>query len=402
MVSKARFQVLFALVGLVSASLFAADGVHNRLWASLAFGLLVMAGCLVYLFRLEAPVVRDPPVLTLPAGTEPGTVAFLADHVPIPLLEFQEAKGLMAVNRAARSLFQTDDLIVQPPEGLVDAIRGREPGPPGPVKVFGRTYAVGINEVVTANASTRLVSLTDIQSEVRVAEATALRDLLRVLSHEIMNSLTPVASLAHIAHGYLANETTEAAQAAREALDVLAQRASGLARFVESYRSMARLPEPQIHLVEMRALLTDIVRVFERSIAAAEVEIELELPAECPALEIDDTLLTQALLNVLKNAAEATAGRSVPGRVRLSLDHDRDEVRIFVSDNGCGVPHQLAEQIFHAFVTTKAEGSGTGLNLARQIALAHGGDLVFMGPSDAWNAVFCLILRNSLRSPGVD
>ena len=402
MVSKARLGVLLALVGLISASVFVADAVHRQFWASLVFGLLILSGCLAYLVRLEPSVVHDPPVIPRQVGSGPGPAAFLADHVPMPLLEFQDARGLTALNRAARSLFQTDDLVLQPPAELLEAIRDREPGPPGPVKVFGRTYAVGINEIVTVDATTRLVSLTDIQSEVRVAEAMALRDLLRVLSHEIMNSLTPVASLAQIAREYLASETSEASQSAREALDVLAQRASGLARFVESYRSMARLPEPVTHRVEMKALLTDIVRVFERSVAASDIEIELELPAECPELEIDDTLLTQALLNMLKNAAEATADRPVPGRVRLSLGYDREEMRIFVSDNGCGVPHDLAEQMFHAFVTTKPEGSGTGLNLARQIALAHGGDLVFMGPSDVWNSVFCLILRNSPGLPGAD
>ena len=402
MVSKARWSVLLALAGVIAASAFITDAVYRQFWASIAFGVLGLTGCLVFLVRLETPVIPDPPAGGQPVSAGRDGGSSLADHVPMPLLEFHESKGLVAVNRAARTLFQTDDLIIQPPESLMEVVRGREPGPARPVKVFGRMYAVGISEIMTPDATVRLVSLTDIQSEVRVAEATALRDLLRVLSHEIMNSLTPVASLARIAHGYLADETTDASKAAREALDVLGQRADGLARFVEAYRSMARLPEPVVRRTEMGTFLKDIVRVFERSVFATGIDIEIALPADCPTLEVDETLLTQALLNLLKNAAEATEGGTGPRRVRLSLTHNREETRIVVSDNGCGVPDGLTEQIFHAFVTTKPEGSGTGLNLARQIALAHGGDLVFMGRSEGWSSEFCLIIYSSPRLLGAD
>jgi signal transduction histidine kinase len=402
MVYKARWSILLALAGVIAASAFITDAVYRQLWASIAFGLLGLAGCLVFLVRLQLPVIPDPPAGGQPVSAGRGGGIPLADDVPMPLLEFHEAKGLVAVNRAARTLFQTDDLIAQPPESLMDVVRRRELGPARPVKVLGRMYALGISEIMTPDATVRLISLTDIQSEVRVAEATALRDLLRVLSHEIMNSLTPVASLARIAHDYLANETTEASKAAREALDVLAQRADGLARFVEAYRSMARLPEPAVRRTEMGTLLADIIRVFERSVPASEIDIEIALPADCPTLEVDETLLTQALLNLLKNAAEATEGGTGRRRVRLSLEHNREETRICVADNGGGVPDDLAEQIFHAFVTTKPEGSGTGLNLARQIALAHGGDLVFMGRSEGWSSVFCFIVYSSPRVLGAD
>lgn len=402
MVSRARLKVVVALAGLVAATAFLTDAVQHQYWASLVFGALVAAGCLAFLVRLQLPVVADPPPAANPPGSDGGFVASFADHVPMPLLQFGDGKGLAVVNRAARSLFQTDDAVIDPPAELVEAIQGRDQNLARPVRIFGRTYAVVMNEIVAANTTMLLICLADIQSEVRVAEATALRDLLRVLSHEIMNSLTPVSSLARIARGYIANEKSEEAQAAREALDVLAQRASGLARFVEAYRAMARLPEPLVRRLELAPLLTDIVRVFERSVTAADIELELELPEDAPALDVDETLLSQALLNLLKNAAEAS--EDVPGRrrVRLSLSHDRDEARILISDNGCGVPDDLADQMFHAFVTTKPDGSGTGLNLARQIALAHGGDLVFMGRIEPWSSVFCFILRTSPRLLGAD
>jgi two-component system, NtrC family, nitrogen regulation sensor histidine kinase NtrY len=117
MVSKARLGVLLALLGLISASVFIADALHRHFWASLAFGIVVLAGCLAYLVRLESPVVQDPPVIPRQASAEHRPATFLADHVPMPLLEFQETRGLIALNRAARTLFGTDDLVLQPPAG---------------------------------------------------------------------------------------------------------------------------------------------------------------------------------------------------------------------------------------------------------------------------------------------
>ena len=393
MVSKARLQLFGALAGLIGASALVTDALQHQLWGNLLFGCLIIGGCLAYLRGLQPQIFPDPPLSNEARYDRTDSLTVLVDEAPLPLLRFSPAEGMHAVNRAARSLFCTDDVIIDPPQSLVDAVTRAEAGKPGSLIVFGRTYAVGISEFVTAKYTTRLISLADIQSEVRMAEATALRDLLRVLSHEIMNSLTPVANLAGIARDILKDETSPASHAAREALELLAERASGLARFVEAYRSMARLPEPVIRPVELGPLLRDVVLVFEQSVSARSASVELDLPPGCPIIELDETLFTQALLNVLTNAAEATEGVAGTGRIRISSTNDDNEVRIVVADNGRGVPDGLIEQIFHAFVTTKPNGTGTGLNLARQIALAHGGDLIFLGAKDSWSAVFAFVLR---------
>jgi len=402
MASKPRLRMIVALAGVVAASVLGTDALQRQLWANLAVSILLFVACAAFLLMVQPRVRQDPPAAEAGRGKGAQPLTAMLDQIPIPLLRFDPVQGLQAVNRAARDLFATDDIVREPPPPLREAAARAEPGAPGVLSMFGRTYAVGISEIVTDADAVRLISLTDIQSEVRMAEATALRDLLRVLSHEIMNSLTPVASLAGTARDYLSGETSAAAAAALEALDVLSQRASGLARFVEAYRAMARLPEPVPRPVDIGPLLRDVVRVFEQSLVAKAVSIELELPPDCPSLDLDETLLTQALLNVLTNAAEATSTAPGTRRIRLSLTHDRNEVRVFIADNGCGVPDSLAEQIFHAFVTTKASGTGTGLNLARQIALAHGGDLVFLGRDRDWSAVFALILRVSPKLLGLD
>ena len=390
-----RAPVLVALGCLVAASVFATDAFIRQMWVSVTFGVLISVVCLKFLADRLSPESSEQPPAMAEVKDEIEPLAAYIDQAPLPLLRLRGAQSLLAVNRAARSLFGTDDLIADPPVPLLDAIAQSKPRASGSVVLFGKAYAIGVSEIVTAKDTIKLVSLTDIQSEIRMAEATALRDLLRVLSHEIMNSLTPVSNLAGIARDYLVEETSPASKAAGEALDLLAQRASGLTSFVEAYRAMARLPEPVLRPVELRRLLQDILRVFEQSIRSKSIAIELDIPQQCPHVDLDETLLTQALLNVLTNAAEALAVARAPRKIRVSVVSEDGETQILVADNGCGVPEALTDQIFQAFVTTKPSGTGTGLNLARQIALAHGGDLVFLGRNDAWSAVFAFILRSS-------
>ncbi|CAL4869779.1 hypothetical protein MMA231_04071 (plasmid) [Asticcacaulis sp. MM231] len=194
MAFKSRLSFLVTVAGLIGASALVTNALQNQLWGNAAFGVLIAAGCLACLMSLQSQTLPDPPVLNVVRHdrTEPLTV--LIDQVPLPLLRFSAAEGLQAVNRAARSLFRTDDLIADPPQSLIASVTRTDPGMPGSLTLFGRTYAVGISDFITAHYTIRLISLTDIQSEIRMAEATALRDLLRVLSHEIMNSLTPVAN----------------------------------------------------------------------------------------------------------------------------------------------------------------------------------------------------------------
>jgi len=381
-----------ATAGLITASMFVFEAAEHHLWANLLLGALIVVACAVPLLGEAPDTVAEPQVAAAP--TEEGaTLAVLLDQVPIPLLSYHADSGLRVLNRAARVLFRTDDLVTAALPELSEAVAGEDPGAAKILRLFDRAYAVGVCEVRTAGKTLRLASLADVQSEVRIAEATALRDLLRVLSHEIMNSLTPVASLAGIARKHLEGETSDGAAGAREALDFLSQRAQGLVRFVEAYRSLARLPDPVPRPVRLEGLLRDVVRVFEQSPVAREVTIAMDLPPDIPLLDVDEALLAQALINVLTNAAEASLANDGARRIGVAVAREKDEVRIDIGDNGCGIPDDLRDNIFHAFVTTKATGTGTGLNLARQIALAHGGDLVLLQDGGPWNTVFSLILR---------
>lgn len=391
MVSRSAIGRLALTGGLAAASMFVFQAAEHQLWANLILSLMVAAGCGIPLAREASGIVPEPPLVPAGAAGEGAALAAALDQVPIPLLRYRPDVGIQAVNRAARTLFRTDDRLAEASADLLEAIGRDDSGTGSVVRLFDRAYAVGVSEVEMDGRTVRLASLADVQSEVRVAEATALRDLLRVLSHEIMNSLTPVASLAGIAHKHLETETSAAASSAREALEFLSQRANGLTRFVEAYRSLARLPDPVQRPTDPGALLRDVIRVFEQSPAAREVAIGVDVPGDLPSVDLDEALLAQALINVLTNAAEASLDKGDGRLIGVSLVRSYDEIEIRIGDNGAGVPDDLRDKIFHAFVTTKATGSGTGLNLARQIALAQGGDLVLSPSGAPWSTVFSFV-----------
>ncbi|MHB8528360.1 MAG: sensor histidine kinase [Caulobacteraceae bacterium] len=322
--------------------------------------------------------------------------AFL-DQTPAPLVSLGPGGALRAVNRAARSLFHTDDRVVDAPDALLTAIRQAVPGertvarlpmPQGP-----RAFALSVADAVGPLGALRLAALTDIQPQIQAAEAAALRELLQILSHEIMNSLTPVASLVDTAGRLLADGAPGSTEAARDALATVGRRAEGLARFVEGYRTLARLPPPCVAPTSIASLLEDIARLFRSRWAARGVMLELASPGANRFARLDPDLMTQALLNVLANGAEAAleGGRS-PAKVGLSLATSRSGVELTIWDNGPGVAGGDSEAIFRPFFTTKAEGTGVGLSFARQVARSHGGELSLLPRAPGMGAAFVLTI----------
>ena len=328
----------------------------------------------------------------------------MLDQVPAPLVTFAADGVLQAVNRAARGLFRTDDRIVRAPPALRDAIERVVPGervilklPTGPGAETERSYALSVASTAGPDGALRLAILTDIQAELQAAEAAALRDLLQLLSHEIMNSLTPVTSLTESAHAMLADNIAagsfgDAPQVA-EALEIILRRARGLDRFVQGYRALARVPPPMLRPASVTALLHDIAALFETRWPAHQVSLTVMLPVPDIIVRLDVDLLTQALLNLLTNGAEAAlAGSARPAGVELSGFLQAGEVAFRVADSGNGVPGGQEESIFRPLFTLKPQGTGIGLGLARQIAQGHGGNLVLEAGRPGRGASFLLSL----------
>ena len=194
--------------------------------------------------------------------------------------------------------------------------------------------------------------------------------MIQVLGHELLNGLAPIASLAESGAVAVARPEVDVALL-REILDTLARRAEGLQRFTEAYRAIARLPEPTRRAVPVGELTDDLARLF----ATRWPAVALSVAADADAWALDRDQIVQAVWALLQNAAEAaTAAHAAGAEVALRITAS-DTLAIEIEDNGPGVPADAVARIFRPFHTTKADGTGVGLSLARQIALAHGGTL---------------------------
>jgi signal transduction histidine kinase len=210
-------------------------------------------------------------------------------------------------------------------------------------------------------------------------EVAAQSDLVRVLTHEIMNSMTPVTSLGHTAAQLLAKADRgddSAVADARSAVETLSRRADGVMHFVESYRQISRRPQVRRRTFAVRAWAEELESLFEAGEHGAGVSLNLAVDPPDLTIDADPDLLHQLLLNLLRNAAEAAAGHAEAPTLRLSFGRTPGgRTVIEVADNGPGVPPSLAQDVFLPFFTTKPKGTGVGLSLTRQLVLAHGGSI---------------------------
>lgn len=315
----------------------------------------------------------------------------LIEHIPVPLMSVHSDESVILQNNAARRLFGSAHVvrlkdIAQFGESFHKAILEAVPGNRELVtfSVEGVEYqlTMAVSEIVVVGDRQRLISLQDIQSELDMTQAEAWQDLVRVLTHEIMNSITPVTSLAKTARDVvedIVQNTDPQAQTAddladlRDAVTTLARRSDSLMQFVESYRQVTHLAPPR----KKRIRLDDLFEAASQLVVAEWPEDSVSLVEKVsPAgLDVyaDRDLLEPVLLNLLHNAWFATEGIDKPQIQMTGRLNRRGNVIIEVSDNGPGVPEEIARKIFVPFFTTRRGGSGVGLALARQVMNAHGG-----------------------------
>lgn len=300
----------------------------------------------------------------------------LIDQTPSPLLLQEDQGRLIAVNRAARKLFNASSEVPRATREALLGPAGRITELKGQIDWAGTRYAV--QSVWLDQAA--LAVLLDITPEVRAAEAHALRDLLRVLNHELMNALTPVASMSRSALDLIEDNTPDSIESARGALERVVARTEGLVDFVESYRVLTRLPPPDLAPVRFGRFIEEIAQEFRARWQPRGVALDVD-PSGDGDVAMDRVQIRLCLTNLLNNAAEAALDRSEP-RVRLSTAKIPDGVIVSVEDTGGGVSPELAETVFLPFYTTKSSGTGVGLSLARQILQGHGSTLS-VSPSEA-------------------
>ena len=309
----------------------------------------------------------------------------VVQHIGVGLVAFDRQGEVSLINNAAKRLLRVNRLgnvsdLESRGAGLVQTLmtlgprrkallRLEEDGEVRQLACFAALFRTGQEEH-------RLVSLHDIQSELEEQEMEAWQRLIRVLTHEIMNSITPIASLSATAEGLLQQETLagEDVNDVRTAVHTIHRRSQGLLHFVDAYRDLTRVPAPEFQINPVSDLFERVTQLMGHQFQ--EAGVELVHAVDPPSLEVtaDPGQVEQVLINLLRNACEAAGGRA-GARVELKASMDRGRVVIEVADNGPGIVEEAMDRIFIPFFTTRQDGSGIGLSLCRQTMRLHRGTI---------------------------
>jgi nitrogen fixation/metabolism regulation signal transduction histidine kinase len=312
-------------------------------------------------------------------------LAAILDDSPSALLTIDGNGRVELLNKAARQLFTHQPLhAIGDFDALGPELAAAVRLPPGTRKIT-RLMLEGVpHKAIFASAQVArldqpvtVLSILPVQSELGALEVAAQADLVRVLTHEIMNSLTPVTSLARSGADMVAAAEGNGAELAeaRVATETVARRAEGILRFVESYREFAQAPDVHRRSFKAQPWAEEILRLAIAGVSGRAVKGLVEVRPASLSLNADPELLAHAVLNLLRNAIRATAEAEAPS-VALKVQREANgRYRIDVEDNGPGIPEERREDIFLPFYTTHKGGSGVGLSFARQVALAHGGSI---------------------------
>jgi signal transduction histidine kinase len=225
--------------------------------------------------------------------------------------------------------------------------------------------------------SLKLVSMQNIQSELEERELEAWQKLIRILRHEIMNSISPIVSLTSTIEGMMKGGKLEGEDLddVKAAIRAIRNRSEGLMHFTETYRNLTRIPPPKFQIVDVRLLVQRLSTLLKPAFEKDHINFQMQMPNSPVNCSIDPELLEQVLINLIKNAIEAVNGSEKPTITVTAQKEQSGKTTISVIDNGKGIEEGELDEIFVPFYTTKVEGTGIGLSLSRQIVRMHKGRL---------------------------
>jgi signal transduction histidine kinase len=314
----------------------------------------------------------------------------VVQHLGVALITYQDDGEVELMNTAARRLLRTGPIrhveaLDRVSDALTEALRTLDSGEQAMVRVEeeDRTLqlAVRVSRFQLQGEPHALASIQDLRNELEEKEMEAWQQLTSVLTHEIMNSVAPISSLASTAHRRLQTPdgddsvSDDAAADVREAVDTIEHRSESLINFVDAYRSFSDIPSPEYEVIDARELLNDVHRLLRAQIEEQALSVTVSVNPPDLTLTADPDLLDQVLINLALNAIQAVEDQK-EARIELRAYVDRRSRPVIqVEDNGPGIPPDVQEKIFVPFFTTKEDGSGIGLSLSRQIMRLHGGSI---------------------------
>ena len=263
-------------------------------------------------------------------------------------------------------------------ELIADLEAGRKKTVEIGIKGQNRILLFQVSGFVIGRESYRLFSVQNIKSEVELTEIETWKKLIRVLSHEILNSTSPILSLSStltdMIHDKGQNQEALVGQL-DEGLDVINQRCQGLIKFTNAFSTISKLPEPRKEEVNTNELLKNLRVLFQQQMQERKIGFEYTVLPEAELMHADRYQLEQVLINLVKNAIESFTDDAARRQIRIAVTAMGSTLRIEVSDTGMGIPQEKLDQVFLPFFTTKKEGSGIGLALSKQILYHHKGTI---------------------------
>lgn len=317
----------------------------------------------------------------------------IISHVAIGLVVFGEDGKIEIFNSAARKLLKINrpthvkDLNEVSPQ-LVNVFLKLKTGGRELVRLKLNEDLIQLSvyaiELTLKNENVKLISIQNIQSELEEKEMEAWQNLVRVLTHEIMNSVTPISSLAGIIEQELKPTTLDGGQPPSKeqlqdihlSLQTISKRSEGLIHFVKEFRNLTNIPQPRPVTIIVAELLEEMAVLHKTELTRKNIQLITSVYPEDLTISADKNMIDQVLINLIKNAIQAFEEQPADKRIELRGSvSDKSRPVISVKDNGQGIDPEALEKIFIPFFTTKKSGSGIGLSLSRQIMRKHHGTL---------------------------
>lgn len=314
----------------------------------------------------------------------------IVQHVGIGLITFNKLGDIQIINSSAKKLIGVESLnnifeLSKVSAKLVESLVKLKTGGSALIELTNegtRTQlSVYVIELVLRGEEFKLVSVQNIQSELEEKEMEAWQNLIRVLTHEIMNSVTPLSSLAATVETNLVDNIEDDVPIEKEELEdiylavqTIKRRSEGLIRFVSDFRNLTRIPEPKLHEIEVEKVLAHISLLLNHEMASKDIDFRLNIVPQGLMFNIDKELIDQVLINLLQNAIHALDENEGDKMIILNaFINEYGRPTLTIRDNGVGIDEEALGKIFIPFFTTKKQGSGIGLSLSKQIMRKHGG-----------------------------
>lgn len=318
----------------------------------------------------------------------------ILQNIDVCIIAYRTDGTIELINKAAKKLFQVSGLrniqgLSNLSPELVKVLFDIKPGQSELIKVqdnddFLQLAIYATNFKINDKLIT-LVTIKDIQNVLEEQETEAWQKLIRVMTHEIMNSIAPISSLS----ATLSDNTSklkmdeqgkvyfeeEEIEELKQALQTIQKRSNGLLHFVNTYRNLTKIPQPVFAKCNITDIVTSVCELLEEEIKAYSILLSVKVDPANIAITADGQLIEQVLINIIKNSIQALKGHINTQIKILGYYNKRGRPTIQVIDNGPGILPEVIDKVFIPFFTTKPNGSGIGLALSRQILKLHNGSI---------------------------